>query len=140
MDIPKSTILQKQGLRATRPRLNILAVLSQAQDPMSAQAVYAALLGNGADRSSVFRTLKLLGGLGILSVTESPRHEQLYELAPKKHHHHLHCERCGRVVTIPCYVAPGVFRTIQKQAKFPTIRHATDLSGICANCTAQLIR
>lgn len=66
---------------------------------MSPEEVLAAaqMQVNGLGIATVYRNLKSLVEEGWLVAVELPGQPARYELAGKEHHHHFHCQGCGRV-------------------------------------------
>lgn len=99
--------LKNIGLKATTPRLKILALFqgSQTQRHWSAEDVYRALLVDNQDigLATVYRVLAQFEQAGILSRNHfagsdaSGASRAVYELADAQHHDHLVCLDCGRV-------------------------------------------
>lgn len=124
----------QQGFRSTLPRTAVMHCLASQTEPVSARSIFADIRHRGIDRSSIFRTLKLLSQHGLVVKTESARHEQLYELTPHRHHHHLHCERCGRIKSVSCFLPRTLMIEIRKRAGFAAVHDTGDLYGICRSC------
>jgi Fur family ferric uptake transcriptional regulator len=51
------------------------------------------------------------------------------------HHHHLVCERCGRVASAGCPVGRDL-QSAAQEAGFTLTRHEVTLYGLCAECSA----
>jgi Fur family transcriptional regulator, ferric uptake regulator len=86
-------------IRKTRQRAAIREALESTGRPMSPEEVLAAAQKqvNGLGIATVYRNLKSLVEEGWLVTVELPGQSARYELAGKDHHHHFHCEKCGRV-------------------------------------------
>ncbi|MGB7181751.1 MAG: ferric iron uptake transcriptional regulator [Burkholderiaceae bacterium] len=102
MSEPKE--LRNVGLKATHPRLKILAVFQEGkQRHMSAEDVYRELMQVDHDigLATVYRVLNQFEQAGILkrSVFETGDavSSKVYELDEGEHHDHLVCLQCGRV-------------------------------------------
>jgi Fur family ferric uptake transcriptional regulator len=104
--------LKNIGLKATTPRLKILALFqAQSQSGLeqqrhwSAEDVYRALLVDNQDigLATVYRVLAQFEQAGILSRNHfasndsSGANRAVYELADAQHHDHLVCLDCGKV-------------------------------------------
>lgn len=125
---------QIPGKRTTHARRTVVEFLRKAGQPMSATEIFLSVRSRGIDRSSVFRTLRLLAQDDFVLTTENAWHVQLYEWRPRRHHHHLHCEVCGLTTPIACFLTSTLLRTVQKSGHFSTVRHDADLYGTCAAC------
>lgn len=85
--------------------------------------------------ATVYRTLRLLCGCGLCRELKfedgTTRYEHLYE---HKHHDHLICTKCGRLVEV---LDPEIERLQEKLFSahgFYPQRHRMELYGICERC------
>lgn len=126
--------IQTSGLKATLPRLKILAVFQQAPHRhLSAEDVFRQLLHDGADigLATVYRVLTQFEQAGLLSRGLFDSERAVYELNLGDHHDHLVCLRCGRVEE---FVDPEIERLQQRIATergFALRDHALTLYGVC---------
>ncbi len=95
--------LRAAGLRITLQRRLICQVLAAASDEhLSAIDIAERASGPGAiDVSTVYRTLEVFEGLGVLHHVHLGHGPGIYHLSASSDHHHLVCEKCGRVVDLP---------------------------------------
>ena len=122
--------------RTTRQRSAVLAALRQAPEPLSAQDLHAEL-GRRVGLATVYRTLQGLVDSGQVDVFRRDSGEALYRLCNPLHHHHLVCERCGRVEEIDaCEVEPWAERVASRRG-FAITGHQADIFGLCLACQAQ---
>ena len=92
--------LKSSGLKATLPRIKILDVFRHTERRhMTAEDVYRALLGEGADigLATVYRVLMQFEQAGLLTRSNFASGKAVYELNEGQHHDHLVCLDCGRV-------------------------------------------
>ena len=128
--------LRLNGHRLTPQRLIVLSIISSGDGHMGVDEVYQAakLAYPYMDIATVYRTLHLFKGLGV--VTEVAIGDRLhFELTdPDGHHHHMVCRACkGAFNLSPHYLAE--FRnTLNKEFGFePDLEHFA-VSGLCAKC------
>lgn len=97
--------LQAAGLRATRPRLLVLRLLSQRRGHCSADELLAELRNRGAalPRASVYGVIAALLARGLLMLADAGPGRALYELSERWHHHFV-CRLCGAVQDVTCVV------------------------------------
>lgn len=95
--------LTTAGLRVTRPRLILLALLQELGGHRSADDLLAVLRERGSTlpRASVFNVLHTLAEHGVLMVADAGPGRALYEVAGVWHHH-LVCRECGALWDVPC--------------------------------------
>jgi Fur family ferric uptake transcriptional regulator len=94
--------------------------------------------GNTVGRASVYRTLETLTDLKLVTKLELGRGEAHYEpsLPSGEHHHHLVCDRCGRVTP---FEDPELERTLAKlcqRVSYTVDEHDVVLHGQCRDCVA----
>src|SRR6201993_803738 len=97
-----SSLLERNGVRATPRRLEVLEELARERDDATAQELWSRLRERDSRTglATVYRTLALLSETGVVDVLSHHGGEQCYRLCGDEHHHHLLCERCHRVVEI----------------------------------------
>jgi Fur family ferric uptake transcriptional regulator len=131
--------LHRAGGRATVQRLLVADVLGEAGRKLSAGEVWQVLRRRqpGIGRATVFRALEALVEAGVARRLEMAGHVSGYVACQPEHHHHLACDRCGRVVEIPeAYVAPMASQ-ITAELGFEVDDARLDFHGRCASCLAE---
>ncbi|MEA3305333.1 MAG: Fur family transcriptional regulator [Candidatus Omnitrophota bacterium] len=134
------------GCRVTIPRQAILSVLSKTQEHLSAEDVYLAVhktyLNIGL--TTVYRTLELLVQMGLVLKFDFGDGRARYELAegPKgiRHHHHLICTGCSRVVDYTDFIDDEMEllnrteKGLSKKFNFKITNHLIQFYGLCSEC------
>ncbi|MDG2305501.1 MAG: transcriptional repressor [Candidatus Binatia bacterium] len=123
------------GLRATIPRLEVLARLEVAKSPLSHANLAEELVPLGFDRATVYRNLNDLVEVGLASRVELGDHIGRFEnradsAQDDPEHPHFLCNDCGDVVCLPTLEIPMPRKTSSQ------IRDVQDvvLRGRCASC------
>jgi Fur family ferric uptake transcriptional regulator len=133
----------RRGYRLTGPRRAVLDVLAGAGEPMTVAAIHAALRPRRANVVSVYRTVNLLAGLGVLRLTPgvSSRQPARYELGEPfaGHHHHLVCQGCGRIEDVAGCLIPAddlarMSQRMRRTRRFRVTEHDLRLLGMCGTC------
>jgi Fur family ferric uptake transcriptional regulator len=129
--------LRDAGHRSSGPRMAIVDMLGRHGCLLTAREIADRLRAEGRDIgvATVYRSLEVLEGLGLLHRVEREG-VSLYEPAHPsgEHHHHLICDRCGRV---SAFEDAGLERSIQRMARRLAFRvegHDVALRGTCAAC------
>jgi len=132
-------MLATAGLRATRQRTAIVRAMEKEGRPVTAQALHARLSrpGGGPGLATIYRTLQALAQVGYARTFPSGEGELSYKLCDPGHHHHLICERCGRVVEIPSCEIEGWAKSAARRRGFTVSSHQADIFGLCADCAAR---
>lgn len=92
--------LKNVGLKATLPRLKVLALFEHSQQRhLSAEDVYRMLLGSGEDvgLATVYRVLTQFEQAGLLVRHHFESEKAVFELNQGAHHDHIVCMQCGHV-------------------------------------------
>lgn len=98
--------LREHGLRATAPRVEVLAALEDLGGHRSADEVRDRLAARGRaelPRSSVYNVLASLAEAGLAMTADAGPGATLYE-AGREWHHHFVCRSCHRVFDVECLV------------------------------------
>ena len=127
------------GLRSTRQRAAVAALLAEVGDFRSAQELHALLRerGESVGLTTVYRTLQAFADADEVDVLLRDDGEALYRRCSRGHHHHLVCRHCGRTVEIE---GPAVERWAERTAAehgFDQVHHRLEIIGRCAACAAQ---
>ena len=129
-------MLQRNGVRPTPRRLEVLQELAREPDDATAQELWSRLRDGRSTTglATVYRTLALLVDAGVVDVLSHHSGEQCYRLCGEAHHHHLTCERCHRVVEVEKCDIGGWVDKAAKRHGFVATEHRVEISGICADC------
>src|SRR4051794_12055778 len=96
-------LLERNGVRATPRRLEVLEELAREQDDVTAQQLWSRLRERDSRTglATVYRTLALLSEKGVVDALSHHGGEQCYRLCSDEHHHHLLFGRCPRGGAVP---------------------------------------
>ena len=128
--------LREAGERVTHQRLLVADALTAIGRRVSAQELYEHLRRRDPrlGRATVFRTLEALVAAGVPRRLEREGHVYAYVACRPEHHHHLACDRCGRVEEIDeAYIAP-VAERVATDLGFTIDDARLDFYGLCASC------
>ena len=120
--------LKKAGLKITLPRIKILTILQEPNNQhISAEDVYKILLEQHEEigLATVYRVLNHFEG-----------GKSVFELAHKKHHDHLVCLKCGKVVEFEDDVIEQRQSDIAKFHNITLTNHSLYLYGECEDKVA----
>ncbi len=129
-------ILKRHKLYVTRPRTLLFNALLNVSAPLSVGEIFSATSGQ-ISRASIYRTLDTLKKLGIIRhITIA--YEDKYELSDmfRRHHHHLTCEKCGRVIPIKLGdKMEDAIANFGRKHGFKIKSHEVELRGLCRYCS-----
>ncbi len=129
--------LRAGGLRLTRPRREVYAVLRDLGGHRSADEVAEALRARGAKvaRMTVYNALGDLRDAGVVLEADVGPGRALFE-AGSVWHHHFVCRRCGAVLDVPC--AKGRKPCLRLPAPVGTADEAQVIfRGVCRACSGR---
>lgn len=129
------TILKQNGSSLTRTRQIVFELLRK-QEPQSMQ-VLASRAAPEVDRATVYRTIELFERLGIahrLNIGWKYKIE-LSDLF-SAHHHHMHCEKCSKIIDMPGNVMlEKMIETVAQKNNFSPRGHTLEIYGLCPVCS-----
>jgi Fur family ferric uptake transcriptional regulator len=141
--------LRKKHFRVTEPRKIILDALANTKEHLSAEELYFKVhrMYPSVGLTTVYRTLELLEGMGIVTKFHFGDRRSRYELieSPTKpdHHHHLVCTDCNRVIDYDDFVDEElellrkVERELSRKHRFRITGHSIQFIGKCSRCKGQ---
>ncbi len=132
------SMVAQGGRKYTRQRQEILNVFLRSEGHQNLGEIYAQVLK--ADPkigyTTVYRTLKLLTRLGLATERRFDDGEVRYERVPEgKHHDHLICLQCGRILEFDDEAIDALQNEIAKRHRFEVLHHRMELYGRCRACT-----
>lgn len=87
-------------------------------------------------RATVYRTLKLLCELGLVTDTVTAEGHMVYEIAGERPHHHIVCRCCGVDLEFPDEDYRAFVYNLEKKSGFRIEATHITLSGLCPTCQA----
>lgn len=124
------------GKRNTRQRAAVLKAIDGSDRPLSILEImnrakkHVPTLG----QATVYRILRELGESGQLIPVQLPGLPTRYESADQEHHHHFHCQDCGKLFDLPgCLPRLGSLLP----EGFTMESHDLTLHGRCSQCAVK---
>lgn len=123
--------LRMAGIRITRPRRIILGILSQAGDHPDAMEIFrrAIEVDPGISLSTVYRTMKLLEGIGAIHRHAFEGGPSRFEPAAGDHHDHLIDIDTGDVIEFHSDKIEELQNEIARSLGYEIIHHRLELYG-----------
>jgi Fur family transcriptional regulator, ferric uptake regulator len=134
--------LSAAGRKRGGARSAVLALLGGETCALSAVEIEQRLRGRGSSRpvsrASVYRILEELEALGLVQRIETGQAMARYErvCGPEEHHHHLVCERCGRVTPFSDRGLERAISALSGRVPMEVSEHEIVLRGACRDCAA----
>ncbi len=143
MTCHKATLetLQRQGVRLTAQRALILEDLFHHPGHRTAEDVFRHVSDRlpGLNRATVYRTLELLHGAGVVVTFPGPDGVAEFELVRSEDemHHHLVCRRCGAECALDGAPVDRLKAEIYERFGFEADLDHVVITGLCAHCAGQ---
>jgi Fur family ferric uptake transcriptional regulator len=130
--------LRDAGHRRGGAREAVVELLSRQRCALSAQEIDDQLRGGGraVGRASVYRALEQLAELKLVARVDVGDGVARYEPTRPggEHHHHVVCERCGRLEAFEDEELEQAIRRLSRQLRFAIDEHDVTLRGACPRC------
>jgi len=147
MPLPKTEIpghLQSQlslrGVRMTPQRRAILSVIETAKRHLNAAQILrkAQVIDAAVDRSTVYRTLRLLKRQGMideLDLMHMEGEQHFYERKTGKDHIHMTCLRCGKIAEFESELFESLKSQLRRECRFHIVVSRLEIGGYCSACS-----
>ena len=137
------TRLEENSYRLTPQREAVVDVLiANAEDHLSAEEVYmhTRRLHTEIGLATVYRNLELLERLEIIHRFDYGDGQSRYEIKmgdeDKHYHHHLICQKCGKIGEFHSDLLESVEKRITEETGFEVSDHCLRFFGLCSECRA----
>lgn len=129
-------VLQKQGLKLTRPRKAVLEVLATTTAHLKVAEVHrrAREIDPRVGLASVYRTMDLLERLRLVKHVHVEHRHRHYARLTGHHGHHLVCNGCGLVVEFSDCQLERLTRILARRTQFRIDGHCVEFFGQCRKC------
>ena len=132
--------LNERGLRFTPQRLKILQIFQSLPkgEHWSAEELHTKLVeqDENISMSTVYRTLHVMTGMGILRELELAEDHKHYELntSSSEHHHHLICVHCNQTIEFTEDIIDYIGGKQANSMGYSLLDCQLNLYGVCADC------
>lgn len=131
-------LLKSNSLKFTKQRELILKFLYENDDHYTPEDIYMQLKQEYPDVNigiaTIYRTLSLLEESNIVRSISFGSQGKKYELGLKKHHDHLICTQCGKIIEFYDEMIEERQEVIANQFNFKMTNHIMKIEGICEEC------
>ncbi len=129
--------LKEKGLSFTAARRALLQEIVSSRGHFDADELHETLRARGTTLSAatIYRTLPLFVGSGIIRETLRGRRRSRYEHAwGQEHHDHLQCLACGRIIEFRDDELERLQERVCRRHGFQAVEHRLGIRGYCAAC------
>jgi Fur family transcriptional regulator, ferric uptake regulator len=126
--------LDEAGYRSGAARREVVTLLAGEACALTALEIDRRL--DSVGRASVYRTLDQLEQLHLVQRVDIGGDAAGYErVDPDQHHHHIVCEKCGRLAPFSSPALEKAIAAISHSSDFSVSAHDVVLRGTCVTCT-----
>ena len=124
------------GVRATRQRAAIIALLDTVDEFRSAQELHDELRRRGENigLTTVYRTLQSLSAADLVDMVRTDTGESVYRRCSEHHHHHLVCRNCGSTIEVGDHEVEQWAAEVAAKHGFSDVSHTIEIFGTCSAC------
>lgn len=129
--------LRKKGLKVTRERTALFDEIFSAHRHFDAEDLVIRMRDRGTkvSRATIYRTLELLHGCGLVGRVRLNEEKYRYERLRKgEHHDHLVCSSCGKVIEFIDTAIEKRQEAVCREHDFVATSHSHQIRGLCAAC------
>ena len=132
--------LRKDGQRLTAPRRKIVDHILSLKDHQTMEQISSAVKTKdpSVGRATVFRTIKLLEKMQV--ITRVPSHDGVNRYEPshnRPHHDHMICVECGRIEEFHSDRMEFFQNEALKRHHFHPLWHRHEIYGRCEKCESK---
>jgi|SRR5687768_7089853 Fur family ferric uptake transcriptional regulator len=129
-------LLRDRGLRVTRPRLAVLAVLTECRTHLDVEEITAQVRERleSVSVQAVYDVLGALTAAGLARRIAPAGGPARYEARVGDNHHHLVCRKCGQITDVDCATGAAPCLDPIEAAGFMVDEAEVTYWGLCANC------
>jgi len=134
------------GYKITAGREIVLGILAGSEKHLSAEEIYikAHAINSAIGMTTIYRTLDILVEMKLVNKFDFGDGRSRYELSegPKgaRHHHHLVCTSCNKVIDYTDFIDEEVEllarteKSLTGKYNFKISQHLIQFYGLCENC------
>lgn len=128
-------ILKDKNMKVTKARMNILTILLNNKDGMTAEEIFDICRESqiNINLSTVYRTLDTFYEHQIIDKFILEDGVSSYKLHKSTHKYILECDICHKEVEVPCPIGQ-IEELIKRQTGFTLTEHNIEIKGVCEEC------
>ncbi len=129
--------IRSKGFRLTEERLRLLEGIKRQHGHFNVDELVKRLQKQGfkVSRDTVYRNIPILLEAGVIEQSFKTNRDTFYESAQqKKHHDHLFCRNCSKVVEFHDPTIEKLQQKIAEKFGFKVEFHCHQLMGLCKKC------
>ena len=131
-----SSAIVNNGYRLTPARQAIIEAFVKCEGHITADDLVSKVHEQAphVGRMTVYRTLDLLSGLGVIRPIYQGTGAAHYILMAASGHHHLICVRCHQVIEFEDCMGQELTEKLGQRFNFQVRSHLLEVQGVCQTC------
>ncbi len=131
--------LDKLGYRLTPQRTLVLQAVDESSGHVGVDEIFARVRAHfpRVSLSTIYRTLDLLGQLGLVTKSDLGAGRVQYHRAGDANHHHLVCQNCGYVIDLDENELDSLWQTLEQRHGFKVRQPHMAIFGHCSRCLGE---
>lgn len=131
----KLATIKNKGIKITKHKLSVLELFNSYKH-LDATQIYEILHQKNINISiaTIYRILSIFEQNHILEKHNFNDDQFIYELIDEKHHDHLICVKCRKVIEFTNDEIEELQEQIARHNKFEILDHSLNIYGICHDC------
>lgn len=126
-------LLRQAGLKSTKPRIEILKILEEANSPLTAEEIFSRLNNKDINLSTVYRTLNTFEESHLVKKEINKNKENIFSLEGEDSHV-LVCVKCHRTIPLKGCPYHEANEELEKETGYVIEDHSTEIYGVCPDC------
>jgi len=129
--------IKKKGHRVTRSRELICKILEDSGHAhFTVEELYnkATKKNTDIDLATVYRTLELLGEIGLIAHLHQAHGSGIYFLKNNENTMHIICLDCNKIIDVSSKSYNKINDLLMSETQFKLIQNNFIYSGVCGNC------
>jgi Fur family ferric uptake transcriptional regulator len=130
-------VLSREGIKSTKTRSAVLAILENADTPLTAEEIYLKLKEAKVSSwlSTVYRTLEILAEKNlIIKSSMIDEGKARYEMNRQEHFHHVICVNCRKMFSVGDCPLSDFEQNLKDKLNFNVTGHKLEIYGYCRDC------
>jgi len=131
------TYLKDKGFRLTPERLSVFEGVLNCKGHFDPDQLYEKVqrYNKKVSRATIYRVIPLLLEYGLITETLRSQGRVSYErVQGAKHHHHMVCLKCGKLVEFTDNIIEKDIKKITETYGFDLVEHRLGITGYCRSC------
>lgn len=125
-------------MRQTPQREGILRVLRDSDRPLTVEEIWERMPERRSGLPTIYRNLERFVQEGWAeSILGADQVMRFVRCDSRHHHHHLQCERCGRMTEVDACGLEASIADMERLSGYRITRHQLMLFGLCPACRTE---